>query len=479
MKAPPPAWLLGSCALAAAALAAAASAGCRSRDEAVDVPPAWDKRLPDARELGVRRGQKPARGIVHLHSPYSHDACDGKPREASGAVDEVCLADLRDALCQTRVDFAALTDHDDTMADEELRTLFSMRDADRTLRNTAGEQIASLMTCPGGHQVMFSVGSENALMPIMLERHVAGTIAERHATYNGEDAAAVSAFRAAGGLVWVAHTESKSLELLRAVAPDGIEIYNLHANIDPDIRRDYLGLPPAGAIAAAAAFADTNPGHPEPDLAMIAFLEPNRPAIDKWQTLLGEGRHLAATAGSDAHQNAIPIVFADGERGDSYRRVLRWFSNIALVADPLDPAGVKAALANGRLFTAAEVLGSPVGFDARAVTAARTYELGDVIPRAEAATLMVDLPAVYALDPSLPMPEIRARMIRIETPTGTVTELAADTASPLVVPLPGPGAYRVEVTIVPRHLSAYLGDLGPALAERELPWIYTSPIYVE
>ncbi len=460
-------WLLGTCALA----------GCG--DDPAPAPPPWQKTLPDARELGVRRGLQPARGIVHLHSPYSHDACDGQPRDAGGAPNEACLADLRAALCATRVDFAALTDHDDSMADEDFPALFGMRGADQAVRNGAGEPIASRMTCDGGHAVTFTVGAENQLMPIMLDRHVAGTVAERHQIYDGADPAAADAFRAAGGLVWVAHTESKPLELLRAIAPDGLEVYNLHANIDPDIRRDFLGLPPAGAIAAAAEFADTNPGHPEPDLAMLAFLAPNQPAIDKWNTLLGEGRRLAATAGSDAHQNAIPVTFGDGERGDSYRRVLRWFSNLALVADPQDPVQVKAALRAGRVFTAIEVLGSPAGFDVRAVAGPRTYELGDVIPRAEGATLVVDLPAVHGLSPALPAPRIHARVIRIETPTGVIREVAAGAESPLMVPLGEPGAYRVEVTIVPRHVGPYLGDLGPQLAEAELPWIYASPIYVE
>jgi hypothetical protein len=471
MRALSSAWLLGTSALAACG------------GDAARPPPAWEKALPDARELGVRRGLQPARGIVHLHSPYSHDACDGQPRDAAGAPNEPCLADLRAALCTTRVDFAALTDHDDSMADEDFPTLFSMRGADRAVLNGGGEQIASQMTCEDGHVVTFTIGGENKLMPIMLDRHVAGTPGERHDTYDGDDPANAAAFRAAGGLVWVAHTESKSLDVLRAVAPDGIEVYNLHANIDPDIRRDFLGLPPAGAIAAAAEFADTNPGHPEPDLAMLAFLAPNQPAIEKWNTLLGEGRRLAATAGSDAHQNAIPITFADGERGDSYRRVLRWFSNIALVADPRDPVSVKEALRAGRLFTAVEVLGTPVGLDIRAVAGARTYELGDVIPRAEGATLMIDLPAVYGLDPALdparPAPEIRARVIRVETPGGAVTEVASGAESPLLLPLPGPGAYRVELTMIPRHLGAFLGDLGTSLAEVELPWIYASPVYVE
>src|SRR5688500_12172083 len=93
-----------------------------------DTRPPWRADLPDAEVMGERRGLVPARGIIHLHSPYSHDACDGEPRdEATGDVDEDCLADLRAALCTTRMDYAALTDHDDTMADEAFETLFSLR----------------------------------------------------------------------------------------------------------------------------------------------------------------------------------------------------------------------------------------------------------------------------------------------------------------------------------------------------------------
>ena len=46
---------------------------------------------------------------------------------------------------------------------------------------------------------------------------------------------------------------------------------------------------------------------------LLAFLVPNQPSIDKWHTLLGEGRHLAATAGSDAHQNTKrkEAIFSD------------------------------------------------------------------------------------------------------------------------------------------------------------------------
>lgn len=440
--------------------------------------PAWDPTLPEAAPaFGVRRGLSPARGIVHLHSPYSHDACDGDPRPG-GAPNEPCLADLRAALCTTRIDFANLTDHDDTMADEDFSKLFSMRGTDQAVMR-GGMQVASRILCDNGHQVLVTVGGENDLMPIMLDRHVtAATVAERHGIMNGNDAATAAAFRDAGGLVWVAHTESKTLDTLRAVAPDGVEVYNLHANIDPDIRKDYLGLPSGSAIASAVEFADTQPGHPEPDLAMLAFFSANQPSIDKWTALLGEGKHVAVTAGSDAHQNALPVMLADGERGDSYRRVLRWFGNIALVQDPRDIDQIKAAMKAGRMFAVFELLGTPEGFDVSATSASgQTYEIGDVIPRAGGgAVLTVEVPKVRSLDPSLPAPTITGIVYWIDA-TGS-HELARGEQT-FMANLGARGAYRVEIRMTPSHLAPYLRDLGSALADKELPWIYTSPFYVE
>src|SRR5574338_669106 len=115
--------------------------------------PEWDKTLPPARVIatGMDRGLVPARGIVHLHSPYSHDACDGMPRDAGGVPNEPCLEHLRAALCTDHIDYAALTDHDDTMADEEFATLFSMRDGDEPVMNGMGQQVASRITCDDGH----------------------------------------------------------------------------------------------------------------------------------------------------------------------------------------------------------------------------------------------------------------------------------------------------------------------------------------
>ena len=436
--------------------------------------PEWDKTLPPAEVIGTggARGFTTARGIVHLHSPYSHDACDGMPRDAQGVPNEPCLEHLRAALCTARIDYAALTDHDDTMADEEFATLFNMRGSDQPVMSGSA-QIASRMSCDNGHEVLISVGGENDLMPIMFDRHVTGTVDERHSILNGKSAAAIQAMRDAGALIWVAHTEQHPTDELRMVAPNGIELYNLHANIDPKIRADFLGLDGYTAISSAVEFADTNPGHPEPDLALLSFLSPNEPALTRWNELLAEGRHVAATAGSDAHENALPVMLADGERGDSYRRVMRWFSNIVLVADPKDPVQIEAALAKGRLFAVFEIMGTPEGFD---VFATGGGELGDTVTF-NATHLLVKVPTVRGLDPTLPAPEIKATVIRLTT--GGATTVASGNGPDLDVALPGPGAYRVEVSIVPRHLGPYLRDLGPGFAEQELPWIYTSAIYVQ
>jgi hypothetical protein len=436
--------------------------GCGS--DPAPAPPDWRGDLPPASEIGVRRGLVPARGIVHLHSPYSHDACDGDPRPGGGAVDEDCLADLRAALCATRMDYAALTDHDDTMADESFDTLFSLRTTDERVG------AASRMTCPDGHRVLITVGGENELMPIMLDDHVPGDVAMRHAIYNGDTRADADSMRAAGALVWIPHSEQRTVDHIRDIAPTGLEVYQLHANIDPDIRQDYLGLDSAGAIQAVAEFADTADTGPEPDLALISFLSPNTPALDKWDALLGEGVRLVGTGGTDAHQNALPIILRDGERGDSYRRMLRWFSNVVLVGDPGDPAAIEAAIAAGRVFVAFEMFGTPVGFDVVAGAA----ELGDEV--GVGGTIDVTLPAVYQLDPALPAPEIRGRIVRVDA-TGR-HEVAAGPGPTLSAPLDQIGAYRVEVSIVPRHLGPYLGHLGTALVDAEYVWIYASPIYV-
>jgi hypothetical protein len=462
------------------------ASGCddRGTPDTVDAGaslPAWDKGLPEASVMGVRRGLQPARGIVHLHSPYSHDACDGDPRDDTGAIREDCLASLRRGLCTTAMDFAALTDHDDSMADVEWGpALFLARGADELVYGDGGAPIASRLRCDDGHTLLVFVGGESDLMPLMLDDHpAAASIPARHEVYNGNTAAAIEAYEAAGGVGWIAHTESKDLGLLAGLGLRGLEIYNLHANIDPDIRAEWLGLPANDAIMRVVQFADMTDAAPEPDLAILAFLRESTPAIEKWQALLGQGLRVAGSAGTDAHENALPLELKDGERGDSYRRMMRWFANVALVADPDDPAAIEAALAGGQFFVAFEVFGTPVGFDCVAELAGGdTVEMGGATTVAAGATIVARAPRVHALDPTLPAPTVRTRILRVDE-TGAAVELASGGDAELRVPVDAPGAYRVEVRITPAHLGPYLGRLrAEGYADVEHVWVYGNPIYV-
>ena len=56
------------------------------------------------------RGFLDRRGLIHAHSVYSHDACDGQPQDA-GVINAPCMADFRHGVCATRHDFVMLTDH--------------------------------------------------------------------------------------------------------------------------------------------------------------------------------------------------------------------------------------------------------------------------------------------------------------------------------------------------------------------------------
>ena len=110
------------------------------------------------------------------------------------------------------------------------------------------------------------------------------------AAYDARDPEALARFRAAGALVWTAHTEQQTVEHTRLV--DGLEIYNLHANVAPDIRTEDLGLGPLD-IAQILRFSEAR-HRLEPDLAVLAFLS----AVGGW-------------LGPPAALNPFPVDAAD------------------------------------------------------------------------------------------------------------------------------------------------------------------------
>ncbi|MBX3272779.1 MAG: hypothetical protein KF729_21130 [Sandaracinaceae bacterium] len=431
-------------------------------------PPFWPSTLPSAATLGTRRGRAIARTTVHVHSPLSHDACDGSGWIEGRLAQPECLAHFRAALCALHVDAAMMTDHAPHVNEVDFERALWIEGDDEPVRE-GGVIVANRMACPDGHRVLLTVGSENELMPVGLRRHPTDPGGTRSLVdlYDARDADAIAAFRAAGGLVWQAHTEGQSVDALRAATVDGLELYNLHANIDPRIRENLLGLEPLSFIDDLILF--TRPAlRLPPDLALLAFLEPNHVALARWDALLAEGMHVAASGGCDAHENAFPMELADGERADSYRRMLFWIENHVLV-DEVSPDGLAEALAAARFYVTTEVFGSPVGFD---FTADATFEMGETAPRG--ATLSVVAPRLPDGWPSDPPPALRVVLLRA-TPTGAV-EVARGEGD-LSYVASEPGAYRVEVHMSPEHARAALGSRAERLL-REVPWVYSNAIFV-
>jgi hypothetical protein len=218
----------------------------------------------------------------------------------------------------------------------------------------------------------------------------------------------------------------------------------------PDIREEALGLDPLGWLTTIVPFTDPA-GTAEPDLLVLGVLQSQPPSLAAWDQLLARG---------------LPIDLRDGERGDSYRRMLRWFGNL-IWADADDPAQVEAALAAGRTLLAFEILGTPASFDFHVRDASGSVvEMGGESP---GGTLVIGCPTLHSASPRGPDdPEIGVHVLKDGQPWH---EGCGE------VPTDGPGVYRVEVDIVPLHLRPFLGsDPDPWL--HSYPWLYGNAIRV-
>lgn len=421
----------------------------------------------------TRRGRRLARSIVHVHSPLSHDACDGLGWVDGELADEACLAHFREALCALHIDAAMVTDHVPHLDELTLEGALWIAPGDEPVMGAAGTPVANRMACPDGHTVLLTPGSENRLMPLLLERHPGppGDLDAMREAYEGDTPATRAALREAGALIWQAHTEGRTVEELRASELDGLELYNLHANVAPDIREQDLGLEPAGFVADLLAFAQSGSSLP-PDLAVMSFLEANRPSLDRWDTLLAEGRRVAGSGGCDAHENTFPMLLPDGERADSYRRMMYWIQNVLLV-DDVSRAGLRDALDAGRFFVTTPTLGWPEGFDFVGEDGANVAEMGDEVP--VGATLRVTAPRLPDGFPQEPAPSITLHLLRAED--GGAVEVASSDGDSIEHVADVAGAYRVEVRMVPEHTAPYLGARARRLVH-EVVWVYANPIFV-
>lgn len=437
----------------------------------------WRSEVPAlGQEVEGPRGFTLGRAIVHLHSSWSHDACDGDPLDEDGHPRQDCLLDLRRGLCRAGVEYAFLSDHPAHFASadwgaEALQAL----DGDALLPS-ASAPTTMRFTCDDGRAVHWFPGVEDELMPVALDRHVPGEAEERDATYNRTDPEVLETFHQAGAVRLLAHTEGRAREDLEAwvqAGLQGVEAFNLHAAFDPEIRAQDLGLDPVSWISDLAGFLAED-GTAEPDLFVLAVLQRQPVSEAHWDALNMTGptdRVIFATAGTDAHQNVLPQLMRDGERVDSYRRMLRWFSQHLLLREA-GPEAAEEALASGRFAIVFDVLGTPAGFDLSLRGAdGAVYEMGQVVPgSALPAELEVGCPTLSADSPrGAEEPELSLRVLR----DGEVFAEGCGAHA-----IDQGGVFRVEVMMTPFHLGPFLGDDGAAEWMRPYPWILSNPIRV-
>jgi len=426
-------------------------------------------------ELSAPRAWAYQRGIIHNHSPFSHDGCDSKAWNDDDTPNEdviaACRLDVRAGMCKSGQDFVFFTDHSAYMAHREFPEVLMYLEGD-TLIERGGRPVANRVRCDDGRQVIATAGTESGMMPIGIEHHPEGSIADRKAVYNAEGPDAIARLHDLGALVFLHHTEEWPPESVDDWPIDGIEIYNTHRNLMDN-------------MSAAIHLYGQMRAHPETipavELALLGLFQENATDLEHWARVVHK-KPMVGVLATDAHQNVFQAPSPDGERLDSFRRMMHWFSNYLLVPAPstglgaggdVDDAVLKQAIAAGRVFGAFHFLGYPEGFDFHATAGGQVYEMGSKVED-PAATLIVKAPRVARLDPAAEKPELKVRLLKAadDATWAVVQEGPGD----LQVEV-GPGVYRAEVRMVPRHLTAWLGTT-PEKFLNEFVWIYANAIYV-
>jgi hypothetical protein len=495
---------------------------------------------PDRAVDGPAAPLQATRVLVHLHSAYSHDACDGKGI-VGGKLNTTCLKELRAAVCSAHVGAALLTDHPSFMSSYTMQEdlLFDAGAGDQLILEN-GQPIANRIPCPGGGSALLMVGFESSPhgTPLGLEALPADPDLYLGVTDSVDPVVLkqrVQGLRALGAVTAVVHSEEADLSV-KTILDGGFEAmewYNLHANITALIGPDLLSFNIAnipqlvvavGKLIQLKDFLSGATGGPHPDLAYLVLLDvaPEQ-GIVKWQQAQAT-RPLRGFLGSDIHQNVAidgsvcaglaglacqaalglaegalgqpipapvknlllqggPILLADGVRLDGYARLMRWLDNRVLVPT-VGVQEIKEALREGRTFGVFSVFGDPQGFSFTAEGQGGPLVMGE--SAAGPLTLKVRAPD-RPCDPGLggapfsaadaAKAELRTRLLRLEASGPVLVEESLSPGALIERTVTQPGAYAVEIWIRPRHLNAALGTL-PSLADREYRWVMSNPIYL-
>lgn len=450
-------------------------------------PKSYDYTLPHSGTLGnaVNGKYQIVRSIIHAHSPYSWDACDSQGI-VNGSPNRECLKSLKFSLCLNQIDYLFLTDHPNAMTEYEFPQLLLQEDQDQlsSFRGGGGMAINSIATClalyPDFRPMIF-VGFESG--PGLMALAMTGHLADR-TTYDDNTAAlALQLQTTARAIVVIPHTESRTLSLIQSINPDGIEIYNVHAVLDPKIRHSSLNLPPFKTIPSVLTYLADPYRQENPDFAFMHFVQTPEPIYFQiWNQLIASGRKVAGFGGSDAHQNVFSQTGADGERLDSFRKMLRFMTHYIFVVDRSNPDQVKASVKAGQSWLIFEGLGSPVGMDFFATVGTNSIGSGESMSLSgRTATVTVQAPQLHSKSPqggkafSIRM---LLKQVNATHADGSDTVVASSSGESINYQASSPGAYRVEIFITPQHLSTHLKSFQK-LSKNEYPWIITNHLYLD
>ncbi|MCM0605174.1 MAG: hypothetical protein KA715_03720 [Xanthomonadaceae bacterium] len=427
-----------------------------------------------------------------MHTPYSYDACDSagitgssaEIKAGAGVINTSCSSNFREAICKNRIDYTFTTDHVDNFIFYDFSRLLLYQAGDVLINSGLGTSYYNRMVgCDGGaFAPVLSAGFETlSMIGIGLKAHLTSDPTEsvRRSAYEGTTAATRVLIQSAPseGVVIIPHTEDKSVATIQSLGPDAIELYNLHANLDPKIRKRSLGAGGYSVIGGMINYILDPFSDLAPDLAFITFLEQFSVYTSKWAQIQGAGQKITAVAAVDSHENVLAMKVADGERFDSYRRTSKIASNLVAVTSS-DIDLVKTAIKNNRVLIAFEGFGSPVNFDFSATISGTAYRMGDTgTLGAQTATVRIVAPTLHPSSAQgRTAPVIRLILKRINT-DGSETKLSETTNSTLTASVSTASILRAEVKITPYHLREYLGGFA-SYANNENIWIISNPIYL-
>lgn len=254
-----------------------------------------------------------------------------------------------------------------------------------------------------------------------------------------------SSVPAGAGLRIVAHPEGPG-EPWRDWDPagfDAIEIWNWNT----EFRDDGLDNWPRALLLLPA----------EPVSAMIELVDRPTATLERWDRLLSEGLRVAGVCSVDAHSR-VPLTDELALPFPAYRDLFSLArQHVLLGAEPTgdavhDAALVTEALRLGRSFCALDGIADASGFSAEAVSLDESATFGGELPwEAGAVRITASVPDISA-----------PTIVRLYRDGSLVSEGQGPAYDSGL--LTAPGVYRLEIYV--------------ELRRRQVPWIFTNPIWV-